>query len=386
MFFTTCHPQTDGQTEVVNRTLSALLRSLVKKNLRLWEECLPHVEFAYNHAMHSATKFSPFEVVYGFNPLCPLDLLPLPLSERVSTDGKRKAATIKKLHEQVRANIEAKTEIYKRYANQKRKEVIFKEGDLVWVHLRKERFPEERKSKLMPRVDGPFQILKKINENAYQLDLQGKYDISSSFNVSDLSSFLVDDPDLWSNPFEEGGNDVPQSEDQSMESDQNEDQNVRNNATEVQSIDQAEQTARAVYRLDPHSSELELQHNPRPDGQINRTEVRLSRPVHHAKSIGQVRSEVDQVESKSDHGLSLLSHLGRTGDRSDELIRHFDQFMNFDQPNLSKARLLRLSEDIATFWSRTVHENHPSLHEDRTGRVLLLTAGRAISYTEPGQE
>ncbi|WZZ64683.1 hypothetical protein YC2023_076053 [Brassica napus] len=262
MFSTTCHPQTDGQTEVVNRILSALLRSLVKKNLRLWEECLPHVEFAYNHAMHSASKFSPFEVIYGFNPLCPLDLLPLPLSERVSTDGERKAATIKKLHEQVRANIEAKTEIYKSYANQKRKEVIFKEGDLVWVPLRKERFPEERKSKLMPRVDGPFQILKKINDNAYQLDLQGKYDISSSFNVSDLSLFLVDDPDLWSNPFEEGGNDVPQSEDQSMESDQNEVQNVRNNATEVQSIDLTRQTDRAVYRLDPHTSGLELQHNP----------------------------------------------------------------------------------------------------------------------------
>ena len=40
------------------------------------------------------------------------------------------------------------------------------ECDLVWVHLRNER-PEERKSKLIPRVDGPFQILKKINENAY---------------------------------------------------------------------------------------------------------------------------------------------------------------------------------------------------------------------------
>ncbi|XP_033139178.1 uncharacterized protein LOC103841606 [Brassica rapa] len=174
MFSTTCHPQTDGQTEVVNRTLSALLRSLVKKNLKHWEECLPHVEFAYNHAMHSATKFSPFEIVYGFNPLSPLDLLPLPLSERVSTDGKRKADTIKKLHEQVHANIAAKTERYKRYANRKRKEVIFEEGDLVWVHLRKERFPEERKSKLMPRVDGPFQILRKINDNAYQLDLQAR--------------------------------------------------------------------------------------------------------------------------------------------------------------------------------------------------------------------
>ncbi|KAF2558628.1 hypothetical protein F2Q68_00014877 [Brassica cretica] len=163
-------------------------------------------------------------------------------------------------------------------------------------------------------------------------------------------------------------------------------ENVLNNATEVQSIDQAEHTARAVYRLDPHSSGLELQHNPRPDGQINRTEVRLSRHVRHAKSIGQARSEVVRVESKSDHGLSLLSHLGRTGDRSDELIRHFDQFMNFDQPNLSKARLLRLSEDLATFWPGTVHESHPSVHEERTGRVLLLTAGRAISYTEPGQE
>ncbi|KAG5373892.1 hypothetical protein IGI04_042796 [Brassica rapa subsp. trilocularis] len=132
-----------------------------------------------------------------------------------------------------------------------------------------------------------------------------------------------------------GKGDVPQSEDQSMESDQN----VRNNATEVQSIDRAEKTARAVYRLDPHSFGLELQDNPRPDGQINHTEVRLSRPVCHAKSIGQVRSEVDRVESKFVHGLSLLSRLGRTSDRSDELIRHFDQFMNFDQPNLSKARL-----------------------------------------------
>nr|VDC61114.1 unnamed protein product [Brassica rapa] len=92
-----------------------------------------------------------------------------------------------------------------------------------------------------------------------------------------------------------------------MDSDQNEDQNVRNNATEVQSIDRAEHTALAVYRLDPHSSGLELQHNPRPDGQINRTEARLSRPVRHVKSFGQARSEVVRVESKSDHGLSLLS-------------------------------------------------------------------------------
>jgi len=73
---TTCHPQTDGQIEVVNRTLSQLLRCFVNKNLKTWEEWLPHAEFAYNRVVHSTTQMSPFEVVYGFNPLTPLDLLP----------------------------------------------------------------------------------------------------------------------------------------------------------------------------------------------------------------------------------------------------------------------------------------------------------------------
>ncbi|KAK1595670.1 hypothetical protein QYE76_037389 [Lolium multiflorum] len=84
LFSTTCHPQTDGQTEVVNRTLSQLLRSMIKKNLKEWEECLPHVEFAYNRAVHSTTELCPFEVVYGFKPITPLDLLPLPIHERVN--------------------------------------------------------------------------------------------------------------------------------------------------------------------------------------------------------------------------------------------------------------------------------------------------------------
>ena len=51
LFSTTCHPQTDGQTKVVNKTLSTFLRAFIKKNLRTWEECLLHVEFAYNRTI-----------------------------------------------------------------------------------------------------------------------------------------------------------------------------------------------------------------------------------------------------------------------------------------------------------------------------------------------
>ena len=48
-----------------------------------------HVAFAYNRIVHSATKFSPFKIVCGFNLLIPMDLSPLPLSERVNLDGQK---------------------------------------------------------------------------------------------------------------------------------------------------------------------------------------------------------------------------------------------------------------------------------------------------------
>jgi len=50
--------------------------------------------------------------------------------------------------------------------------------------MRKDRF-------LAHRGDGPFQILERINENAYKVDLPIKYDISATFNVSDLTLFDV---------------------------------------------------------------------------------------------------------------------------------------------------------------------------------------------------
>ncbi|GKV11020.1 hypothetical protein SLEP1_g22309 [Rubroshorea leprosula] len=145
LFSITCHPQIDGQTEVVNRTVSALL----------------------------STNCSPFEVVYGFNPLTPLDLLPLPIDEQASLDGNKKAEVVKQLHER--------------------------------------RFPEQRCSKLQPRGDRPFQVMARINDNAYKLELPSEYNVSATFNVPDLSPFGVGD-DLRTNPFEERGNDGNQDD------------------------------------------------------------------------------------------------------------------------------------------------------------------------------
>uniref|UniRef100_A0A2N9ERR9 Reverse transcriptase n=1 Tax=Fagus sylvatica TaxID=28930 RepID=A0A2N9ERR9_FAGSY len=112
------------------------------------------------------------------------------VNERTSLDGQKKAEMVKKLHESVRQHIEKKNEQYANKANKGRRQVIFEPGDWVWVHMRKERFPARRRSKLHPRGDGPFQVLERINDNAYKLDLPGD--------------------DSRSNPFKERGNDENQ--------------------------------------------------------------------------------------------------------------------------------------------------------------------------------
>jgi translation initiation factor IF-1 len=140
LFSTTCHPQMDGQIEIVNRTLFTMLRAILKTNLKLWEECLPHIEFAYNRSIHSTTKVSPFQVVYDFNPRAPIDLIPLLPSEMTYFDASQRSEFILKMYETTTFNIEQMNEKYRIAASKGRKKVKLEPGDLVWLHLRKSDF------------------------------------------------------------------------------------------------------------------------------------------------------------------------------------------------------------------------------------------------------
>jgi hypothetical protein len=66
--------------------LSTILRAVLKKNIKIWEECLSHVEFAYNRSLRSTTKMGPFEIIYAFLPHAPIDLMSLPSSEKLNFD------------------------------------------------------------------------------------------------------------------------------------------------------------------------------------------------------------------------------------------------------------------------------------------------------------
>jgi hypothetical protein len=90
------------------------------------------------------------------------------------------------MHETTKLNIEKMNEKYQIAGSKGRKEVKLEPGDLVWLHLRKERFLDFRKSKLMSHANGPFKILEKINDNAYKLELPLEFGVSPTFNISNL--------------------------------------------------------------------------------------------------------------------------------------------------------------------------------------------------------
>jgi len=187
----------------------------LKGKKKSWDEYLPHIRFSYNQVVHKTTNLSPFEFVYDFNPLTPFDLLPLPGTTSLFHEGGvSRAEFVKRYCEKVKDKIEKQTKKYVKDKNKERKKITFEEGDLVFLHLRKDRFLSHRKSKLNPRGHDPFQVLQKINDNAYRLDLLAYYGVSPTFNVCDLNLFVGTHSEkdneevelnMWTNPFQEGG-------------------------------------------------------------------------------------------------------------------------------------------------------------------------------------
>jgi len=200
-FSTAYHPQTDGQTEVVNRSLGNLLRCLVGENTRNWDLYLPRAEFAYNDSVNRSTGKSPFEIVHGYKPHTPLDLVPLPVHTRVSESTENFAQHIKDLHKEIHAKINLSNETYKKLADTQRRVKSFVEGDYVMIRLRPERFPPGTVRKLHARGAGPFRVVKRVGSNAYVLELPPELGISSTFNITDLVEYR-EPAVIPSEPFE----------------------------------------------------------------------------------------------------------------------------------------------------------------------------------------
>jgi hypothetical protein len=188
---TAFHPQTDGQTERVNQTIEAYLRSFINHDQDDWVALLPSAEFAYNNSITMATGVSPFFANYGFHPVTsnpPATAVQNPASKLYSH-------WMHTVHKDIAHTLEESRERMKKYADQHRQEApTYKIGDLVMLDGRniQTRRPSR---KLDHKRHGPFQVEKVISPTAVKLTLPRKWRIHNVLHVSLVEPFRAGNRD-----------------------------------------------------------------------------------------------------------------------------------------------------------------------------------------------
>ncbi|KAH7621122.1 putative Transposon Tf2-6 polyprotein [Nannochloris sp. 'desiccata'] len=182
---TSYHPQTDGQTERVNRVLEEMLRSFCVLEPETWVNFLPQARFAYNTAVTNSTKMSPFEVVHGHSPRLPTSYV-AGTSSAVPVSVERFRERHEQTISQVTKFLTIAQDKQTLYANKKRVDVSFDVGDEVLLNSRNLSLDGTNPPKLKPLFVGPFKILKKIGPVAYTLDMPSSFQGHTTFHVSVL--------------------------------------------------------------------------------------------------------------------------------------------------------------------------------------------------------
>eukprot|EP00253_Pinus_taeda_P024515 PITA_24515 len=197
------HPQTDGQTEVVNRSLGNILRSLVYKNPKQWDLALVHTEFSYNDTPNRSTRMSPLHIFFCMHPRGVYELRDLGMQETRSAKAEEFVEQMQKLQEDVNQRLKESSKKYKQSDDEKRTKKEFQVGDLVMAYLRKERFLVGTYNNLKMKKIGPCRILRKFFSNAYKIEQPKGIGISLIFKHADLYLYKKTEAKSHDEPIEE---------------------------------------------------------------------------------------------------------------------------------------------------------------------------------------
>ncbi|KAA8499909.1 Transposon Ty3-I Gag-Pol polyprotein [Porphyridium purpureum] len=202
------HPQTDGQTERVNRVIREMLKLMATNSG--WVRDLPLYEFAYNSAPSSATGFAPFKVVYGRDPWFPPSEGGRPARDGQTKDMAEHWFRLCKVHEEVRDNlIEAQGRMQK-FFDRRKDAREFQVGDQVLITA-----PQLRPNKsdlAAPKFLGPVPVIEKVSSHAYRVILPEGVACHDVFPIQHLKPYYGREEYRAGENDEEVPDDLPASD------------------------------------------------------------------------------------------------------------------------------------------------------------------------------
>ena len=176
---TAYHPQTDGQTERMNQEVEAYLRAFCNQRRDDWVSWLPIAEFALNARVHSSTNYSPFYLMYGYEPQFHVPIAP---NTTVPTADAR-LTELAKARADATAALNLAAERMKEYYDEHHTDVEFKVGQRVYLDTRNLPVPSLPR-KLVDKYAGPYTIVRRVGNSAYELKIPHQWKQHPVFNVT----------------------------------------------------------------------------------------------------------------------------------------------------------------------------------------------------------
>jgi hypothetical protein len=167
-----------------------MLKAYALKYGKSWDNSLPYTEFSYNNSYQASIEMAPYEALYGRQCRTPLFWSQTGESQVFRLEVLKDA---EKQVQMVREGLKVAQSRYKSYADKKRRDLSFEIGDFVYLKVSSMRGTRRFrvKGKLAPRYIGPFKIIDRKGEVAYQFELPPQLsEVHDVFHVSQWKKCL----------------------------------------------------------------------------------------------------------------------------------------------------------------------------------------------------